>query len=127
MYSVFLKTSRIVLIPLFTSSLYWMITFLVFVCLFVWCFTPLSTIFQSVSISFIGCRKPRGPKKTTDLSQVTDKLYHIMLYPSPWSRFELTTSVVIGTDCIGSCKTTVRSTATTSNVLKILLQDMKNV
>jgi hypothetical protein len=36
--------------------------------------------------------------------QVTDKLYHIMLYTSPWSRFELTTSVVIGTDCIGSCK-----------------------
>jgi hypothetical protein len=27
-----------------------------------------------------------------------------MLYTSPWSRFELTTSVVIGTYCIGSCK-----------------------
>ena len=27
-----------------------------------------------------------------------------MLYTWPWSRFELTTSVVIGTDCIGSCK-----------------------
>jgi hypothetical protein len=25
-------------------------------------------------------------------------------YTSPWSRFELATSVVIGTDCIGSCK-----------------------
>jgi hypothetical protein len=37
---------------------------------------------------------------TIDLSQVTDKLYHIMLYTSPWLRFELTTSVVIGTDCI---------------------------
>jgi len=42
--------------------------------------------------------------KTTDLSQVTDKHYHIMLYTSPRSRFELTTSVVIGTDCMGSCK-----------------------
>ena len=31
------------------------------------------------------------------LVQVTDKLYHIMLNTSPWSRFELTTSVVIGT------------------------------
>jgi hypothetical protein len=40
-------------------------------------------------------------QKTTDLSQVTDKLYHRMLYTS---RFELTTSVMIGTDCIGSCK-----------------------
>ena len=28
----------------------------------------------------------------------------IMLYTSPWSRFELTTSVVIDTDCIGSSK-----------------------
>ena len=29
--------------------------------------------------------------------------YHIMLNTSPRSGFELTTSVVIGTDCIGSC------------------------
>jgi hypothetical protein len=31
-----------------------------------------------------------------------------MFYTSPWSRFKLTTSVVIGPDCIGSC-TTIRS------------------
>ena len=41
-------------------------------------------------------------EETTDLLQVTDKLCHIMLYTSPWVGFELSTSVVIGTDCIVS-------------------------
>jgi hypothetical protein len=36
--------------------------------------------------------------------QVTDKLYHIMLYTSQWVGFEITTSVVIGINCIGSYK-----------------------
>jgi hypothetical protein len=68
----------------------------VFIVVGLWCLTPLSTIFQLYrGNQFYWWRKKENPKKTTDLSQVIDKLYHI-------TGFKLKTLVVIGNDCTGT-------------------------
>ena len=94
-----------------------------------WCLTQIETIFQLFRVcdgSGFLVEETGGPRVNHQPVEVTDKLYHITLYTSPWSIFKLTTSVVIGTDCIGSCKSNYHTiTATTVPFGKVGLKPIK--
>jgi hypothetical protein len=86
-----------------------------------WCSTPLLTIFQLYRGGhFTGGGKREYPEKTTDLSQVTNNLYHILLHRVhlAWAGFELTTLVAI---CTGSCKSNYHTITTTTAPIRVRL------
>lgn len=69
------------------------------------------------NLSVISCRTDLLVKKATDLPEVIDKLYH-MLYGVhiAMGAFEITTLVLMGTDCTGRCRFhyhTIMNTAAT--------------
>ena len=71
------------------------------------CLTPLSILFQLFrGGQFYWWRKSEYHEKTIGLPYVADKLYHIKCieYTSPERGFQLTTLVVLCTDCTTSCK-----------------------
>jgi hypothetical protein len=77
-----------------------------------WCLTPLSAMFSYIlAVSFTGGVTLRTREKTTDLSKVRVKLYHILLYRVhlAWGGFELTTLMVALIAYVAINPTTIRS------------------
>ena len=78
-----------------------------------------------VAGSFIvgGNRSTRRESLTSHKSLTNFITICCIEYTSPWTGFELTTLVVIGTDCIGSCNKYHTITTTTASTIQFKVKE----
>ena len=81
-----------------------------------WCLKPLSTIFQlHRGGQFCWWRNPENPEKNTNGCKSLNTLPYIVVSSAHRpAGFELTTLLVIGTNCIGSFKSDCHTNLTTT-------------